>query len=412
MKNKSVLFGVFIFSIFFSLTAFSQADIKADSTGLPGDNFSLQGAMDLFSKATSPEDFEKAINDEKNNVNNLDLNGDGEIDYIKVIDKKESDVHAIVLQAVISENESQDIAVIEIEMKGKDDAIAQIVGDADIYGKDVYVEPAMEETQNDIRVNGDVKSGPSPFEYKAPVRLYFNVWAWPCVRFIYQPAYIVYVSPWHWHRYPSYWNPWRPMYWHNFYPRSYHYHNHYHVISQPRCYKARAAYNPHRMTSNTVKVRNEKVVNNYRTTNKIVIRNEGSRGRSVDRADRLDSRSNVDKTSRSDQRTTPKADSRDRQRTQPSDQRQQRSDVRENQRGSSERNRSEQSTSSQRSEPRTAPSRDNKPQRQERNSHPEKVEKSNSRQQKSDVKRSERSNSKAPFGQNRSSGQGKRSGRG
>ncbi|MBK9397271.1 MAG: hypothetical protein IPN55_08575 [Saprospiraceae bacterium] len=88
MKNKSVLFGVFIFSIFFSLTAFSQADIKADSTGLPGDNFSLQGAMDLFSKATSPEDFEKAINDEKNNVNNLDLNGDGEIDYIKVIDKK------------------------------------------------------------------------------------------------------------------------------------------------------------------------------------------------------------------------------------------------------------------------------------------------------------------------------------
>jgi hypothetical protein len=40
------------------------------------------------------------------------------------------------------------------------------------------------------------------------------------------------------------------------------------------------------------------------------------------------------------------------------------------------------------------------------------VEKSNSRQQRSDVKRSERSNSKAPSGQNRSSGQGKRSGRG
>ena len=101
MKNKSVLFGVFIFSIFFSLTAFSQADIKADSTGLPGDNFSLQGAMDLFSKATSPEDFEKAINDEKNNVNNLDLNGDGEIDYIKVIDKKERNVSLADLKGTL-----------------------------------------------------------------------------------------------------------------------------------------------------------------------------------------------------------------------------------------------------------------------------------------------------------------------
>ncbi len=409
-------------SIFLSLSAFSQADIKADSTGLPGDNFSLQGAMDLFSKAASPEAFEKAINDEKNNVNNLDLNGDGNIDYIKVIDKKDKDVHAIVLQAVISENESQDIAVIEIEMRGKDDAIAQIVGDPDIYGKDVYVEPAMDNNTNDVRINGDVKSGPSSSEYRAPVRLYFNVWAWPCVRYIYEPVYVVYVSPWHWHQYPIWWSPWRPMYWHNFYPRSYHYHNHYHVISQPRCYQARAAYYPNRMTSNTVKVRNEKVVNNYRTTNNIVVRNEGSRGRSVDRADRLDSRSNIDKTSRSDQRTTPKADSRDRQATQPTDQRQQRSDVRDNQRGSSERNRSEQRTSPQRSEPstapqrsnpRTSPSRENKPQREERSVQPRKVEKNTQRQQnRSDVNRSDRGSSKAPAPQSRSNSPRRNSGRG
>ena len=30
-----------------------------DSTGLPGDNFSLQGALEMFKKASSPEEFEK-----------------------------------------------------------------------------------------------------------------------------------------------------------------------------------------------------------------------------------------------------------------------------------------------------------------------------------------------------------------
>ena len=33
----------------------------ADSTGLPGDNFSLEGAIELFKQAGSPEEFEKLL---------------------------------------------------------------------------------------------------------------------------------------------------------------------------------------------------------------------------------------------------------------------------------------------------------------------------------------------------------------
>jgi len=59
----------------------SETETATDSTGLPGDNFSLAGALELFKNATSLESFEKMINEESNKVNNLDLNGDGEIDY-------------------------------------------------------------------------------------------------------------------------------------------------------------------------------------------------------------------------------------------------------------------------------------------------------------------------------------------
>ncbi|MCB0577211.1 MAG: hypothetical protein KDC61_21810, partial [Saprospiraceae bacterium] len=106
-----------LFSLFSTVALVAQdddAEMTTDSTGLPGDNFSLEGAMDLFKQASSLEDFEKMLNTEDNNVNNLDLNEDGEIDYIREMDNMEGDVHAIVLQVPVSEKESQDIAVIEI----------------------------------------------------------------------------------------------------------------------------------------------------------------------------------------------------------------------------------------------------------------------------------------------------------
>ena len=72
-----------------SLSA-QNAGPQTDSTGYPGDGFSLEAAVELFKKAQSPEEFEKLLNTEENTVNNLDLNQDGEIDYIRVIDKNKN----------------------------------------------------------------------------------------------------------------------------------------------------------------------------------------------------------------------------------------------------------------------------------------------------------------------------------
>ena len=93
MKPANYLLTFFL--VFFAVT--TKAQSGTDSTGLPGDNFSLQGALQMFQQSSSIEEFEKLINSEGNHVNNLDLNGDGDIDYVKVIDKADKDLHAFRL---------------------------------------------------------------------------------------------------------------------------------------------------------------------------------------------------------------------------------------------------------------------------------------------------------------------------
>src|SRR4051812_39943438 len=102
MKRRTIYTMLFCFGLWMASSAQAQT-VEQDSTGLPGDNFSLEGALEMFKKAGSPEEFEKLINSEDNKVNNLDLNGDGDIDYIRVIDKQEGDAHALILQASVSE---------------------------------------------------------------------------------------------------------------------------------------------------------------------------------------------------------------------------------------------------------------------------------------------------------------------
>ncbi len=212
---------------------------------LPGDNFNLTEALYLFEKSTSLEDFEKNLNNEENKVNNLDLNKDNEIDYIRVVDNMDGDVHAIVLQVPLNEKESQDIAVIEIEKTGEEEAILQIIGDEDVYGENKIIEPVDEEVKME---------GKGPSIAITTTRLIVNVYFWPSVRFIYAPTYRVYVSPWRWGFYPRFWRPWRPhpvrTFVSFFVPRP-----HFRVTHTHRVVRAHRVYVPKRRTTKTVRTR-------------------------------------------------------------------------------------------------------------------------------------------------------------
>lgn len=246
--NVWSLIAAFLFA--FSLSA--QNGVEEES-GLPGDHFSLEAALELFKKSNSPEDFEKRLNTESNYVNNLDLNEDGKTDYIRVVDHVEGDAHAIVLQVPLSADESQDIAVIEIEKQGPDKAILQIVGDEDVYGEAVIVEPFQEEVDD---------KGKGPFtEDLTFFRLTVNVYGWKSVRFIYRPAYVVWVSPFRWAYYPNWWRPRRPQPWKWYRNRHVHYRHSYHVVATHRVVKAHKVYTPRRKTSTVVRSRTVVVKN-------------------------------------------------------------------------------------------------------------------------------------------------------
>lgn len=271
--------AIFIFFLaiqFMPLNPMKAQQTAQDSTGLPGDNFSLQGALEMMKTSSSPEEFEKAINTESNHVNNLDLNGDGDIDYVRVIDKMEDKVHVFILQVPVSESENQDIAVIEIEKTGDTTAMLQIIGDEDIYGEEVIIEPNGGEEVK------DAKKGKGPYASEDPANalIVVNVWYWPCVHYVYTPTYRPWVSPWRWHYYPVWWRPWRPFTWHVWHPFHHHYHRSYAVVHTHRVAYGPRIYRPVRTTSVTVHRRHAATVDHYRV-NRTKTTVTGPRGRSA-----------------------------------------------------------------------------------------------------------------------------------
>jgi hypothetical protein len=245
--NRMLLLG-FLVTVTGSI-ATAQSTLESE---VPGDHFSLEGALELFKKSASPEEFEKRLNSPDSKVNNLDLNNDNYTDYIRVIDRSDRNVHAFILQAVLSENESQDVAVIELEKLHNGKAVLQITGDADVYGIETIIEPTEE-----------VKT----YAGATTTRTIVNVWTWPSVQYVYSPYYSVWVSPWQWAYQPVWWSPWRPVAYYVYDPWWSPYRSYYSSCHTHRVYYAREIYRPYR-TSSVIVVNNYgPQINHYRSRN-------------------------------------------------------------------------------------------------------------------------------------------------
>ncbi len=206
-----------------SVTALRAQNNPEEYLGLPGDNLNLYAVMDLFQKSETLEAFERDLNAEDSRINNLDLNGDNMIDYITVTDYPDGDVHTIVLRAALNRNENQDVAVFTVEKFRNGSVQIQLIGDEDLYGRNYIVEPIYAETPNPGYRGRTV--------YRDNVTVvtttYYEVAAWPVIRFMYNPYYISWHSSWYWDYYPVYWHPWRPYYWHYYYGYHYNWYPHY-----------------------------------------------------------------------------------------------------------------------------------------------------------------------------------------
>jgi hypothetical protein len=191
-----------------SLPAFSQKkeDSKVDTTnklGLAGDGLDLYAVLDLFQKSKTIESFEKSLNDPKTKINNLDLDLDKKVDFIKVVTEKKDkkdESYMFILRVDVTKTESQDVAVILLS-RDKDKKVSlQMVGDEELYGKDYVIEP---KGNSPVTPNPAYKGDdPVTVTVEAPATNVVVQQA-PIVQYVYSPAYAPYYPPYYYGYYPG-----------------------------------------------------------------------------------------------------------------------------------------------------------------------------------------------------------------
>lgn len=197
--------------------------------GLPGDNLNLFAVMNLFQESETLETFERALNDPEQMINNLDLNGDGYVDYIMVLDYVDGNVHNIVLRVALNERDYQDVAVFVVEKLRDGAVLVQLIGDEALYGENYIIEPIYAERPNP----GYTGYRGTPTRTGVVTTTYYEVAAWPVIRYIHSPTYVVWRSSWRHGYYPVYWSPWRVHYWHYYHGFHYPMHSYYVTYYRP-----------------------------------------------------------------------------------------------------------------------------------------------------------------------------------
>ena len=206
MKTKLIHLSLLASLTIGSLFAQEKTTVTAKNSDI-SDNLDLRAVATVFGDAKDLEDFERRLNDPKTQISNLDLNNDNYVDYLRVIETVEGNVHLVVVQAVLEKDVFQDVATIEVERDSNNRVQVQIVGDVYMYGTNYIYEPVYVHT---------------PVIYNT-----FLVGN-------YRPYY----SSWYWGYYPSYYSYWNPF-------PIFRYRNHihvhinfghsYHYVSHRRC---------------------------------------------------------------------------------------------------------------------------------------------------------------------------------
>lgn len=200
-----------------SCSAQSQTTVYAKNSDI-SDNLDLRAVASMFGESANLQDFERRLNDPKYQISNLDLNGDDEVDYLRVIESVENRTHVVIIQAVLDRDVYQDVATIDVERDNYNKVSVQIVGNSYLYGANYIYEPV----------------------YSVVPVIYTSFWV---------TNYRPYYSTWYWGYYPTYYTAWRP------YP-VYRYrnninvcinvHNTYNYVNTRRSYRAPAIYETRR----------------------------------------------------------------------------------------------------------------------------------------------------------------------
>lgn len=191
----------------FTVGSFAQDRTTVTATSYDiSDNLDLRAVASIFGESANLEDFERRLNDPKTQISNLDLNGDRQVDYLRVIESVENGAHLIVIQSVLDKDVYQDVATIEVERDSNNAVQVQVVGNVYMYGANYVYEPV----------------------YVTRPIIYDYFWV---------AGYRPYWSSWYWGYYPSYYYYWEPFpvfRYRNHIHTHINVHNHYTYVNNPR----------------------------------------------------------------------------------------------------------------------------------------------------------------------------------
>lgn len=140
----------------------------------------LQAVGAAFAQSSTIQEFESLINNSSYIISNLDLNRDGYVDYLRVVETMEGYTHVFVIQAVLGSNLYQDIATIVAEAPANRTVYVQIIGAPYIYGPNYYLTPV--------------------FVTRPPIFDHF-----------YRHGYSPWRSPWYWDHFPPFYRHPAPL---------------------------------------------------------------------------------------------------------------------------------------------------------------------------------------------------------
>jgi hypothetical protein len=143
--------GVGLFALFVAFSMVSQCGRK-NSSALPtltpekqaevilkeySKGLDLDAVTVLAKKSKDAADFERLLNSQAEAVNNIDLNEDGKVDYIKVTEYGSGSRRGFSLTTEISPGKVQEIATIDFQNNGESGVI-QTTGNPSLYGPGSY----------------------------------------------------------------------------------------------------------------------------------------------------------------------------------------------------------------------------------------------------------------------------------
>ena len=180
MKEKyfpyiiAAMFAVSFYSIFKSFTGGSQQppnnyNVNITQAVSADKGLNLKAVGELLKNAKDAAEFEKLLNDPKSGVNNLDLNGDGKVDYIKVTEFGDGKVRGFSLTTEPKQGEEQEIATIKIEKADEQGtAVVETKGNPQIYGANHYYQSSWSGLGTGMLLGylfGSHRPYASPFSY-------------------------------------------------------------------------------------------------------------------------------------------------------------------------------------------------------------------------------------------------------